>query len=132
MIQNIIKGNTIDYSVVGIGLNVNQPVFISDAPNPVSLVQLTKHTHSLDVLLGRLLQEIRSQYLVSVSAASLEQLDSFYRNNLFRYHEWHGFSESRNYFKGMITGIGEYGRLQIKLADGNMRQFDFKEVEFVL
>jgi len=132
LIQNSIKGKSIDYSIVGIGLNVNQTVFISDARNPVSIVQVSEKEYDLDKLLSQLLQEIGKQYEASVSSVNVEQLDKSYRDHLFRQQEWHAFSENGKYFRGMITGVGEYGRLQIKMADGNTRQFDFKEVEFVI
>jgi BirA family biotin operon repressor/biotin-[acetyl-CoA-carboxylase] ligase len=41
LIENRLQGNTIKESIIGIGLNVNQTVFKSDAPNPVSIRQLT-------------------------------------------------------------------------------------------
>ena len=40
LIENRLQGNVIVDSIIGIGLNVNQTEFVSDAPNPVSLRQL--------------------------------------------------------------------------------------------
>ena len=54
LIENTITGTHIDKSIVGIGLNVNQREFLSDAPNPVSLIQLTARETPLDSLLDRL------------------------------------------------------------------------------
>jgi len=39
LIQNNLRGSTLQSSIVGIGLNVNQKQFISDAPNPTSIQQ---------------------------------------------------------------------------------------------
>lgn len=50
LIENAITVGTITRSVVGIGLNVNQPRFVSDAPNPVSLHQLTGSIYDIDAL----------------------------------------------------------------------------------
>ena len=44
LIENTITGSTINRCIVGIGLNVNQTEFRSDAPNPVSLCQLMHGT----------------------------------------------------------------------------------------
>ena len=41
LIEHSIRGNRIAKSIAGIGLNVNQRLFRSDAPNPVSMHQLT-------------------------------------------------------------------------------------------
>ena len=40
LIENSVKGIKMERSIIGIGLNLNQEVFISDAPNPVSLKQI--------------------------------------------------------------------------------------------
>ena len=37
LIENELEGEYIVQSIIGIGLNINQEVFYSDAPNPVSL-----------------------------------------------------------------------------------------------
>ncbi len=54
LIENTVTGTHIDKSVVGIGLNVNQREFHSDAPNPVSIIQLTARETPLQPLLDRL------------------------------------------------------------------------------
>lgn len=54
LIENTVTGTHIDKSIVGIGLNVNQREFHSDAPNPVSLIQLTARHTPLEPLLDRL------------------------------------------------------------------------------
>ena len=41
LIENTLSGGFITHSIIGIGLNINQTVFRSDAPNPVSLSQIT-------------------------------------------------------------------------------------------
>jgi len=48
LIENVIKGNAITQSIVGIGLNLNQIVFTSDAPNPVSLKQITGKNYLIE------------------------------------------------------------------------------------
>ncbi|MCC8036856.1 MAG: biotin--[acetyl-CoA-carboxylase] ligase, partial [Bacteroidales bacterium] len=40
LIENSLQGQFIDWSIAGIGINVNQTRFLSDAPNPVSLAQI--------------------------------------------------------------------------------------------
>ena len=45
LIENDLSGQYLYCSVVGIGLNINQEIFRSDAPNPVSLTQITGKTY---------------------------------------------------------------------------------------
>ncbi len=41
LIENLLKGTAWTWSVIGIGININQTVFSPEAPNPVSLKQIT-------------------------------------------------------------------------------------------
>ena len=41
LIENIVRGTEWTWAVVGIGININQTQFSPDAPNPVSLKQIT-------------------------------------------------------------------------------------------
>ena len=41
LIENILRGESWTWTVIGIGFNMNQTKFSSDAPNPVSLKQIT-------------------------------------------------------------------------------------------
>lgn len=50
LIENALTGPYVARSIAGIGLNVNQTVFTSDAPNPISLRQLTGRTYDLTAL----------------------------------------------------------------------------------
>ena len=40
LIENTLKGSIIMESIIGVGLNVNQRIFKSNAPNPVSMWQI--------------------------------------------------------------------------------------------
>ena len=42
LIENSIMGHTLESSIAGVGININQTVFLSDAPNPVSLIYSLK------------------------------------------------------------------------------------------
>lgn len=132
LIQNILKGNEIDYSVIGIGLNVNQEKFHSDAPNPVSLIHYTGASVSVEDVLSKLLIEISMIYSKLGSKNYLEKLNKVYLENLYLYKKQGNFREGKNEFKAKVEGIGEYGRLKLRLENGKIQLFDFKEVEFVL
>ena len=61
LVQNGVKGNRFEFSVIGIGLNVNQESFQSHSPDPVSLKNLSGKEYNLDLLLGKLLASIESR-----------------------------------------------------------------------
>ena len=58
LIENTLKGNLIKDSIIGVGLNVNQRKFHSDAPNPVSLWQITGQETNREQLLKDILQRL--------------------------------------------------------------------------
>jgi len=54
-----------------------------------------------------------------------------YCNRLFRFREWATYHDGQE-FKAMITGISEYGQLQLSTSEGEQRQYGFKQVEYIL
>jgi len=132
LIQNFIKGQNIDASIVGIGLNVNQQSFSSGAPNPVSLVHFTHKPLDITDVLDKLLLNIQSIYRQSQSISAREALHQRYLSHLFRYGKPVFFKENGLPFKATITGIGKFGQLILQLENGAQKQFAFKEVEFVI
>ena len=57
LIENDLKGNKIENTIIGIGLNLNQEIFPSELPNPVSLKQITGVTYNKESILNMLLHE---------------------------------------------------------------------------
>ena len=131
LIQNTIRGNNLDYSIIGVGLNVNQEVLYSDAPNPVSLSYYTGVKHNSTELLDELFIEIAAVYTNSASTVFVDLLNESYVKNLYRFNKFSDCKSEEKEFKGKITGIGEYGKLQIEDISGKKHEFDFKEIEFV-
>jgi BirA family transcriptional regulator, biotin operon repressor / biotin---[acetyl-CoA-carboxylase] ligase len=58
LIQNSIVGNEIEFSVCGMGINVNQTIFSADAPNAVSLKSLSGKDYNCEILLEQVLRNI--------------------------------------------------------------------------
>lgn len=131
LFQNFIKGNQIEYSIVGIGINVNQKKFCSDAPNPVSIINYIHKQTDLDELLSKLLNKIGNHYEEFKFKENFSRLKSEYINNLYRFGELTTYSDYNGKFKGKIIDIDDFGRLSIKLENGEVKKYMFKEVEFL-
>lgn len=131
LIQNGIQGSKIASSIIGIGININQELFHTDTPNPVSLIQLTNRLTDLRGLLEELLQEIGAVYQRTQIPSQMEVLDKTYLKRLYRIEEWTTFKDEGNTFLGRIKGVGEFGRLKIETELGEIRQYGFKEVEMI-
>ena len=112
------------WRVMGVGLNVNQRAFHSDAPNPVSLWQITGQEtdrvqllHSIlqafDKLLG---QDVHEQYLLQ----------------LYRRKGFHPYADKDGAFMAEIGGVEDDGHLLLNDEDGQQRRYAFKEVQFII
>lgn len=125
LIENRLQGNVIVDSIIGIGLNVNQTEFVSDAPNPVSLRQLLGREIDREALLHDFLETLET-------VSSSETTYSAYRNKLFRLGKQAVFSDETGRFEGTIQDVETDGRLLIKDLSGQERRYAFKEVQFVI
>ena len=128
LIENSLQGYFMGYSVVGIGLNINQEVF--SLPTATSLRQITNQWYDLEFLLTKLVESLEKNYL-ALQNGQYSQLKSRYLANLFRYQERHYFEQNGHQFLGQIVGISETGQLAIEI-EGSLQYFDFKEIRFVL
>lgn len=131
LIQNILKENLLDYSVIGIGLNINQEVFTTDAHNPISIIHYSGKTESVEDILSKLLIEIDGIYEQLGSISYRQTLNMWYHKHLYRYKQVGKFREGKKVFNAVVEGIGAYGRLKLKLENGKIQSYDFKEVEFI-
>lgn len=131
LIEHTIIGNRLDNSRIGIGLNVNQREFVSDAPNPVSMYQLLGE----DLPLARVLDTL-SEQLEKRLAQDADTLHADYMDRLWRRDgEFHGFrlrEGERTEFQAGIRDVKRNGPLVLQMTDGHETAFYFKEVEFIL
>lgn len=131
LIQHIIRGNQIDYSVIGIGLNVNQQVFDPSLPNPVSLSNLTNRFFDLNILLDNLLQSIQKYYSQAKSESGITTIEHQYLEKLYLRDEWANYQSGNQSFVAKIKGFGPFGQLVLELENGEGKTFGFKEVELI-
>lgn len=131
LIENTIKGNNLFSSVLGIGLNLNQTCFLSDAPNPVSLKQITGKQYKLETVASEIFRSVLKWYK-KIGVGNYSEIDTAYFSSLYREGEWRNYSKNRNISEARIIGIGEFGQLRLEKRDGMVEEFMFKEVEFVI
>ncbi len=121
LIENSLQGTLLARSIAGIGLNVNQLTFCSDAPNPVSLRQITGQEYPLEPLAERLVELILSR---------LERTDNHpdYLANLWRRTGLHPWRDDSGLFQASIVYVSPTGMLTLS----NSRTYAFKEVAAML
>lgn len=131
LIESAIIVDKIEYSIAGIGLNINQEKFISQAPNPVSLKQISGKTYDLSASLGLLAEDLDKRYKQLIAGNSLN-IRKEYESKLYRLNEWSAFRDNNGTFTGRILTTGDYGSLKIESENSSVREYSFKEVEFIL
>lgn len=129
LIQNSISGKNLDYIVVGIGLNVNQEIFISNAPNPVSMKLISGKTYDLSEMLHSLYQCIAIRYS-EINSGLCNQIESDYQSSLYKLQQWGEYYLHGKLIKARIKGTNEYGQLLLESDEGKLLTCDFKEIVF--
>jgi len=130
LIENVIKNNSLEASIIGIGLNVNQTEF-DNLPNASSLRIITGTVFDLDELLQLILKNLK-YYFSILEKGHLKVLKNEYENLLFRKNKPSTFKNQQGFvFAGFIKGINEIGQLQIILEDEVLKEFDLKEIQLL-
>ena len=125
LIENVLHGNVIKASIIGIGLNVNQTEFKSDAPNPVSLRQLTGKETDLEMMLQAFLRAFKATYYDKTTCFT-------YKSMLYRREKYAIYRDKTSCFTATLTNVLPDGRLLLVDKDGQERLYAFKEVQFII
>jgi BirA family biotin operon repressor/biotin-[acetyl-CoA-carboxylase] ligase len=132
LIESTIMGSQIESCVAGIGLNINQTIFRSDAPNPVSLKLLTGKDFNTNELLLYLSAALDKKYKQLLNE-DFETIMKEYTSRLYKINVWSGYRDKTGAFEGRIISVYENGLIKIeKKKTGIVSEYSFKEVEFIL
>lgn len=138
LVENAIIGNEIKYSIAGIGLNVNQVEWQSDAPNPVSLKQITGRTYDIDALMQKLYEQVQK--------ALQEDVWDYYKAHLYRREGFWPFverevtiaptmnagQEAKEQFRACIEDVLPTGEIVLRDQEGKQRTYHFKQIRYVI
>lgn len=131
LIEHEISSTAIQTTLVGIGLNVNQNTFRSDAPNPISLKQILGKEYDKEKLLQLIFKQIESYYQRLRKNKQLE-ISQEYHTSLYQKDLWCTYKDKNGTFKGKIIGVDKKGCLQIAHKGGNLQTYAFKEVTYII
>ena len=127
LIENAIIGNEIKYSIAGIGLNVNQTTFVSDAPNPVSLKQIRGQEYDIERLMIHLFETVQR-----VLNESEQEVWAYYKSHLYRREGFWPFEDKDGPFEAAIKDILPTGEIVLEDKKGQERIYHFKQVRYVI
>lgn len=131
LIETTIGQQGIKRCIFGVGINVNQQQFHSDAPNPVSLFQLTGHEIDPQQLLNEVMEAFTHYYRL-LSSGAQHTIHQQYSAALYRREGLFSYRDSRGDFMAELIGVEEDGHLLLRDTQGIARRYAFKEVTFVL
>jgi len=126
-----LSGNTISRTIVGTGLNINQEAFHSDAPNPISLRQITGTVHDRKDILQAVMLRLM-EYYNQLSNGETEEISSRYLASLYRSRGMHTYTDASGEFQAEIFTVSPEGYLWLKDDKGALRKYAFKEVQYIL
>ena len=124
LIEHTLQGKFIKESIIGVGLNVNQQMFESDAPNPVSLWQITEQETNREELLNSILQCFKQRLC--------QDLKADYMTALYRRKGYHPYTDKDGVFMAEIGNVEDDGHLLLTDDSGHKRRYAFKEVQYII
>jgi len=127
LLENAIIGNEVKYAIGGIGLNVNQTEFVSDAPNPVSLKQISGKEYAIDQLMQDLLDAIHT-----VLNEPEEAVWSEYKAHLYRREGYWPFADQNGTFEAQIEDVLPSGEIVLRDKNNKERIYHFKQIRYVI
>ncbi|WP_297192108.1 biotin--[acetyl-CoA-carboxylase] ligase [uncultured Porphyromonas sp.] len=129
LIEHSLTGQQIDYSVIGIGMNINDEAFPPELPLAVSLRMITgRNLEPMEVLI-RLHTEL-STLLPDFLLGRYQEVHRHYMKHLYRREGFHLFTDVDGQFRAQIKDVTAEGRLVLQREDAWERAYAFKEVRF--
>lgn len=129
LIETSIDSKGIKTCIFGIGINVNQEAFHSDAPNPVSLRQILGHEVDKDELLQKVIEGFRRYYEL-LRRADYMDVSGIYHLSLYRRKAFHRYEDADGDFEGAFVEVEDDGHLILHDKQGVIRSYSFGEVKF--
>lgn len=127
LIENVIKQNNLNATVIGIGLNVNQTEF-KNLPKASSLRIVSGRVFDLDEVLHIILNNLK-YYFQILKDGKFDDLKEEYLTHLFRKNKPSTFKNAEGLvFSGFIKNVSDSGNLQVLLEDDIVKEFDLKAI----
>ena len=141
LVENSLCGAKIQHSIAGIGINVNQDKWVSGAPNPVSIKQLTGVKSDIDAIVQRFERKLET----TLSWESVQRRN-YYRVHQYRRDGYWPFVEREvstqptmnapvginGQFMARIKEILPTGEIVLIDLQGGQHTYHFKQIRYVV
>jgi len=130
LIETELKGSTFDVAIIGVGLNLLQTIFYGDAPNPISLIQITDKEINQNELMDNILIRFQSYYKSYNKHQNGLNIYQRYLKSIYRLKVRATYNDKNGDFIGRIIGVDKYGFLLLEDDQLSIRKYAFKEVRY--
>jgi len=130
LIENSVSADVLQWSVVGIGINVKQEDF-GGLKTATSISLLTQKTPEIEAVMDHFYTHFEKWYL-RLKKAELKQIDQAYHNYLLGMGKTNAFEAEGLRFNAKVIGVNERGLLILETEDGSRKNYDIKEVTFII
>ena len=141
LIENTVCGAGLSSSVIGIGLNINETTFPDSIPNPTSVCLETGVRHGIDSCLEEFLECFDMALSLAENARGLAELEKTYLDRMYRKDTPHRYidltstatdGKGGREFTGIIRGVAPNACLLVENEKGELHQFAFKEIGYII
>lgn len=131
LIECDLRGSNIETCIIGTGININQEVFHSDAPNPVSMAQIAGKEFDREAILSQILGRFITIYDV-IRQGDADAVRRLYKVWLYRKSGFYKYADANGEFLAEIADVEKTGHLVLRLENGELRRYEFKDVKIVI
>ncbi len=131
LIETDLMGGHIANAIIGVGININQQQFLSDAPNPISLYQIKGELTNRKQLLATVMDHFKKLY-EQLEQGEFEAIHYLFMQHLYRNEGMHPYTDEGGAFMARIVDVEPSGHLILEDMQGSTRRYAFKEVSFVI
>lgn len=127
LIENVVQGNKITASIMGVGLNVNQKEF-KHLPQATSLAIVTQKEYVLETVLAGVVKHYHA-HLQKITTGQPEVIQEQFTPYLFGLDLPYIFQRGANEFTATIRGVSKNGALILEYNNGTMEQVYYPDVK---
>ncbi|GAB2987612.1 biotin--[acetyl-CoA-carboxylase] ligase [Cyclobacterium sediminis] len=127
LLENRLKSQYLDHSIIGLGINVNQTAF--KTKGAISLKGILGTDLDLNEVLSEILKNIEKWYL-HLKTESFKSIKETYQNSLYLFDKWATYDDGE-IFSGKITGVGNFGHLEMLKQNGKHIRYELKQIRLI-
>lgn len=131
LIENDLSGMNIERSISGTGVNLNQKIFRSGAPNPISLSLITGQEYDIETVLHKIMNSASIYHRMFDNGES-DIIRKKYFEAIYRKDGFYMYKDNNGTFDAIIEDIEKDGCLVLKDREGRVRKYLFKEVSYII